>query len=59
MSDEQRSRLIAQFPIGKGLDAFRTFSSSICKGSEVASRHDALARLQRQGEKTKSVTVLI
>ncbi|TWU78629.1 hypothetical protein ED733_005229 [Metarhizium rileyi] len=48
MTEEERSRLIEQHPIGRGLDAFRASFTATCEKLEVESRPDALAWFERK-----------
>ena len=48
-----RSKIIEENPIGKGLDAFRASFNSICEGSNVLRSPDALAQLDRNGMGSK------
>jgi hypothetical protein len=51
MTEEERSRLIEQHPIGRGLDAFRASFTAICEGLEAESRPDALAQFGQEGKR--------
>jgi chromosome condensin MukBEF MukE localization factor len=50
MSDQIRSRLIIENPIGDGLNAFRATFAVICEGADLRSPDEAVDRLKREGE---------
>ena len=50
MSDQQRSRLIAQHPIENGLNGFRATFTLICHGADLSSRDEVVNQLKREGE---------
>ncbi|KAJ2996128.1 hypothetical protein NUW58_g1072 [Xylaria curta] len=49
MMDQFRSRIIADNPIGTGLDSFRASFSSTCEGQSIACSADSLGRLDHNG----------
>lgn len=55
MSDQSRSRLILENPIGDGLNGFRATFTSICEGADLRSPDEAVDRLKREGEAQKSI----
>ncbi|CRL26887.1 unnamed protein product [Penicillium camemberti] len=48
MSDQIRSRLILEHPIGDGLSSFRATFTSICEGADLRSPGEAIDRLKRE-----------
>jgi hypothetical protein len=50
MSDQIRSRLILEHPIGDGLNSFRATFTSICEGADLRSPDEAIDLLKREGE---------
>ncbi|KAJ6019364.1 hypothetical protein N7522_001431, partial [Penicillium canescens] len=48
MSDQIRSRLILEHPIGDGLKGFRATFTSICEGADLRSPDEAIDRLKRE-----------
>ncbi|CRL30802.1 unnamed protein product [Penicillium camemberti] len=48
MSDQIRSRLILEHPIGDGLNGFRATFTSICEGADLRSPDEAIYRLKRE-----------
>ncbi|CAG7999365.1 unnamed protein product [Penicillium salamii] len=48
MSDQFRSRLILENPIGDGLKGFRSTFISICEGADLRSPDEAIDRLKRE-----------
>jgi hypothetical protein len=50
MTDQLRSKIIDENPIGKGLDAFRASFNSICKGARISCTPDALEQLGQEGK---------
>ncbi|CAG7999808.1 unnamed protein product [Penicillium nalgiovense] len=48
MSDQSRSRLILENPIGDGLNGFRATFTSICEGADLRSPDEAVDRLKRE-----------
>jgi hypothetical protein len=55
MSDQIRSRLILEHPIGDGLKGFRATFTSICEGADLRSPDEAIDRLKREGEAQESI----
>ncbi len=53
MTDQPRSGIIEENPIGKGLDAFHASFHSICEGANVSPTQDALERLGSDGKATQ------
>ena len=51
MTDQPRSKIIKENPIGKGLDAFRASFHLICEGANVFPTYGALERLGQEGRK--------
>jgi hypothetical protein len=49
MSDQRRSRLIIENPIGNGLNGFRATSTLICEGADLRLADEAVDRLKREG----------
>ncbi|RYP78609.1 hypothetical protein DL769_003170 [Monosporascus sp. CRB-8-3] len=48
MTDQLRSNIIKENPIGKGLDAFRISFNSICEGAHISCTPDALEQLSQE-----------
>ncbi|KAH7137548.1 hypothetical protein EDB81DRAFT_70458 [Dactylonectria macrodidyma] len=48
MTDQARSRVIEDNPIGNGLDAFRSLFSSTCEGRGISRARDALDQLDQE-----------
>jgi hypothetical protein len=44
-----RSKIIEENPIGKGLDTFRSLFKSICEGANIACTSSALGQFGREG----------
>jgi hypothetical protein len=53
MTDQPRSKIIEENPIGKGLDAFRTSFNSTCEGRSISCTPDALGQLGHDGNLTQ------
>jgi hypothetical protein len=54
MSDQTRSKLIIENPIGNGLNSFRATFTLICEGADLCSADEAVDRLKREGEPQES-----
>lgn len=50
MTDQPRSKIIKNNPIGKGLDAFRASFNLICEGASIPCTPDALVQLGQEGK---------
>lgn len=50
MTDQAQSEILANNPIGKGLDAFRTSFKSICDDRTLSCTPDALDQLAQEGK---------
>ncbi|XP_044716529.1 kinase [Hirsutella rhossiliensis] len=58
MTDQNRSKIIEDFPIGNGLDVFRASFGSICDGSSILRSPDALDELGREDIQTLTLDLL-
>ncbi|KAM4064122.1 serine/threonine-protein kinase [Hirsutella rhossiliensis] len=58
MTDQNRSKIIKDFPIGNGLDVFRASFRSICDGSSILRSPDALDELGREDLQTLTLDLL-
>jgi hypothetical protein len=53
MTDQMRSKVIEEHPIGKDLDWFRSSFNSICESRSISCSPDALVELRHNGNLTR------
>jgi hypothetical protein len=49
MTDQNRSKVIQEHPIGNGLNTFRTSFNSICEGRNISPDPGAIEHLGQEG----------
>ncbi|KAL7800297.1 serine/threonine-protein kinase Sgk2 [Trichoderma ceciliae] len=59
MTDQTRSKLIEDNPIGNGLDTFRASFNSVCKGGGISCTPDTLAQLEHKDLQHISLNLLV